>query len=78
VLQQAAEPYAIPFLRDAIALKPRLAYLAYDDYGAYYKKCLWALVAIGTADAIDIIRMCSQGDDPVLREQALYRLSKLR
>ena len=28
-LQKAADPYAIPFLRQAIFLKPRLSYLDY-------------------------------------------------
>jgi hypothetical protein len=47
-LQDAADPYSIPFLREAVRLKPRLSYLDYDDYGSYYKKCFWALRAIGT------------------------------
>lgn len=75
-LQEAAAPYSVPFLREAVRLKPQLEYLEYDDYGAYYKKCLWALAAIGTAEARAVIEELAQAEDPVLREEAAYRLSK--
>jgi hypothetical protein len=76
-LQRTADPYAISFLRQAILLKPRLDYLAYDDYGAYYKKCFRALRAIGTPDALAVIREFATSNETPLREQALYRLSKI-
>jgi hypothetical protein len=76
-LQDAATPYSIPFLRQAVLLKPRLEYLAYDDYGSYYKKCFWALRAIGTSEAIAVIREFTTSGDAAAREQALYRLSKI-
>jgi HEAT repeat protein len=76
-LQHAAAPYSIPYLKEAVLLKPRLEYLAYDDYGAYSKKCFWALRAIGTPEAIAVIREFTSSEDLVAREQALYRLSKL-
>ena len=76
-LQDAAAPYSIPFLRQAVLLKPRLEYLAYDDYGSYYKKCFWALRAIGTPEAIAVIREFTTSTDSVAKEQALYRLSKI-
>lgn len=75
-LQLAADPYSIPYLKQAILLKPRLTYLEYDDYGAYYKKCFWALAAIGTEEAMQVIRDLSRSDNTILREQALYRLSR--
>jgi hypothetical protein len=77
-LQDHPDPQNVPFLRQAIALKPRLAYLEYDDYGSYYKKCLWALKAIGTPEAIAVIQECTASDNAALKEQALYRLSKMR
>jgi hypothetical protein len=76
-LQLAADPYSIPFLRQAVLLKPRLEYLAYDDYGAYYKKCFWALRAIGTPEAIDVIREFAASADAAAKAQALYRLSRI-
>jgi HEAT repeat protein len=76
-LQDAADTYSIPFLRQAILLKPQLAYLSYDNYGSYYKKCFWALKAIGSPEAIAVIREFTNSEDSVAREQAIYRLSKI-
>jgi hypothetical protein len=76
-LQHAKDPYAVPFLRQAIGLKPQLSYLDYDDYGSYYKKCLWALQAIGTAEAISIIQECACSEDEALKDQARYRTGKI-
>ncbi|MEB2185703.1 hypothetical protein VDS18_07280 [Xanthomonas campestris pv. campestris] len=76
-LQMKADPSSIPYLTAAIGLKPLLGYLAYDDYGAYYKKCLWALQAIGTDEAIEVIRSCTSSSDPALNNEASYRLSRL-
>jgi hypothetical protein len=77
-LQKCADPYAIPFLRQAIDNKPLLAYLDYDDYGAFYKRCLWALRAIDTPESIAVIEAFAQSEIPELREQAEYRLSRIR
>ena len=65
------------FSGKAIFLKPRLKYLDYDDYGSYYKKCFWALWAIGTPEAIAVIREFMTSEDAAAKEQALYRLSKI-
>lgn len=77
-LQNNPDPLGVPFLRAAIELKPNLKYLDYDDYGAYYKKCLWALYAIGTNESLEVIQECSQSEIPELRSEANYRLSKLK
>lgn len=76
-LQEARDPYAVPYLRAAVLLKPRLEYLDYDDYGAYYKKCFWALRAIGTEEGIAVIREFAESHDPVARDQAQYRLKRI-
>ena len=76
-LQDFADPYAVPFLREAVLMKPCLSYLEYDDYGAYYKKCFWALNAIGTDDAITTIEEFASSNDSVVKREALYRLSKV-
>ncbi|MBW8353968.1 MULTISPECIES: hypothetical protein [Pseudomonas] len=76
-LQQAANPYSIPFLRQAILLKPDLEYLDFDDYGSYYKKCLWALQVIGTPDAFAVIEECTHSVEDDLFEQAIYRMSRI-
>lgn len=77
LLQKWRDPTSVSPLAQAIQLKPRLAYLDYDDYGAFYKKCLWALAAIGTPEAVSAIQQCATSKDAVLREQAAYRLGKL-
>lgn len=76
-LQDEQDPRSVPILREAIRLKPRLEYLDYDDYGAYYKKCLWALQSIGTPEAVDLIRECAESEIPELKEQARYRLGRM-
>lgn len=77
ILQDVGSEQSISYLLEAIALKPALLYLGYDDYGAYYKKCLWALTAIGTEEAKVAISFFTRSPVPELREQAVYRLSRL-
>jgi len=76
-LQYARNPRSIAALRQAIALKPQLEYLDADDYGAFYKKCLWALQDIGTAEAIEAIREYASSEVPALAREAAYRLRKI-
>jgi hypothetical protein len=71
------DPRSVPRIRDAINLKPQLKYLDYDDYGAYYKKCLWALQKIGTPEAVQLIKDCAESEITALRDQARYRLEKI-
>jgi Domain of unknown function (DUF4291) len=77
LLQNNPDNASVSYLRQAIALKPQLQYLDYDDYGAFYKKCLWALQDIGTDDARALITECSRANDVALRDQALYRLKRI-
>lgn len=72
------DPRSVPHLREAIRLKPELEYLEYDDYGGYYKKCLWALQKIGTSDSLQVIQECSASEIPELKDQALYRLKRVK
>jgi hypothetical protein len=76
-LQDSASPTSVGPLRTAILLKPQLHYLDYDDYGSYYKKCLWALQAIGSPEAIEAIEEFATSEIAVLRKQASYRLSRI-
>ena len=78
MLQDCRDPSSVPILKKAILLKPRLEYLEYDDYGSYYKKCLWALQDIGTDEAILVIRDFANSEDSALKEHAEYRLSKIK
>lgn len=74
LLQDYPENQSVPYLRQVIQLKPALAYQKHDDYGAFYKKCLWALQDIGTPDALALIKECASSTDSALKEQAEYRL----
>jgi len=76
-LQTNPNPLSVPYLRKAIELKPSLEYLDYDDYGAYYKRCLWALSAINTEESIVLIRECAESDIPELKDQAIHRLKRI-
>ena len=77
MLQDYPDDARVDYLRGAIDLKPALEYLSYDDYGAYYKKCLWALQEIHTDASLALIRECAESDIPELKEQALYRLKRI-
>ena len=77
-LQHHPDPASVSYLKRAIEMKPSLKYLDYDDYGAYYKKCLWALQAIGTPEAVSHIQECAHSRELALREEAVYRLGKIR
>lgn len=76
-LQEHPSEASVAALGKAIALKPSLDYLDYDDYGAYYKRCMWALAVNPSPDAIEVIKECARSNDDALREQAVYRLRKL-
>ena len=75
-LQHLGDEKSIPFLKEAIDIKPELKHLEYDDYGAYYKKCLWALTAIGSDEAKYVISGFASSAIPELKKEAIYRLSK--
>jgi hypothetical protein len=77
LLQDYPENESVPYLRRAIALKPSLSYLDYDDYGAFYKKCLWALQDIATPEALALIHECAASNDASLKAQAKYRLRRI-
>ncbi len=72
--QEYQNEKSIPYIDKAIKLKSKIESLDYDDYGGFYKKCFWALVAIGTNEAKTIIEKYAESDDKQLREQAIYRL----
>lgn len=76
-LQDHQSASSVEPLRRAVMLKPKLEYLSYDDYGAYYKKCFWALAVNPDPRAIDIIREFTNSEDEALREAAMYRLRKI-
>jgi hypothetical protein len=49
----------------------------YDDMRALAKKCMWALRAINTPEAIDKIKLLAALDDEIIKANAVFHLSKL-
>lgn len=77
MLQERKDPESVPFIRTAMQQKH--PYL--EAYGTgtrqLINQCGWALYSIGTAEAIKTIREFSASDDPVLKDEMCYRLSKV-
>jgi len=46
----------------------------YDDMRAVAKKCIWALSAINTAEAIEKLKLLEKIDDPIIKENAAFEL----
>jgi hypothetical protein len=46
----------------------------YDDMRAIAKKCMWALSAINTPEAVQKLKMLAKVDDPIIKENAGFQL----
>lgn len=49
----------------------------YDDMRALAKKCMWALSAINTPEAIQMLRLLQNVDDPIIKENATFQLEQV-
>ncbi|XDD49392.1 hypothetical protein AB3N59_13400 [Leptospira sp. WS92.C1] len=78
LLKDFSDESSIPYLKETIKLKPNLSYLDYDDYGSYYKVCLWALADIGTKESFEAIKAYRNSNDEALRKEAIYRYEKIK
>jgi len=67
-LQDAADVSSVPFLAEAITMD--LDYLSWDENKALARKCFWALAAIGTSEAWQVITRHTVSGDPVLAQWA--------
>lgn len=76
-LQMRKDPYAIPFIKQAVFLKPQLLYLDCEVDATYFKRCLWVLQEIGTPEAIQLIQELTHSEIDVLVEQAKYRIYRI-
>ena len=77
-IQDLGNPKSIPFIREA--LKSNFDYLEYtgSDSDAIAKWFSWALFAIGTKEAIAIIKEYTKSDDEGIRNEMVYRLNKVK
>ncbi len=48
----------------------------YDDMRALAKKCMWALSAINTPEAIQKLKLLQKSDDPIIKENAIFQLEQ--
>jgi hypothetical protein len=49
----------------------------YDDMRAIAKKCIWALSAINTPEAVQKLKLLENVDDPIIKENAAFELEQL-
>lgn len=71
LLEEAADPKSIDILYNTAINIPD-----YDEMRALAKKCIWALWAIDTPEAIERIGFLKKSDDYIIREAATTALSK--
>lgn len=76
-LQKRKSPTSIPFIKEALQIK--FQYL--EDYGTgtrqFINQCGHALFSIGTKEAIAVIYEFTKSSNPVLKDEMLYRISKI-
>jgi hypothetical protein len=49
----------------------------YDDMRAVAKKCIWALSAINTPEAVQKLKLLEKFDDPIIKENAAFELKQV-
>lgn len=49
----------------------------YDDMRAIAKKCMWALSAINTPEAVEKLKQLEKVDDPIIKENATFQLEQV-
>lgn len=76
-IQKRKNPASIEFIKQA--MQTNYAYL--EAYGTgtrqFINQCGHALSSIGNSDVIDLIRELSKSDNPVLKDEMLYRISRI-
>lgn len=76
-LQGRKSPESIPFLKKA--MQNKYEYLESYETGTrqFVNQCGHVLKSIGTDAAINVIKELSESDDPILKDEMLYRLSRI-
>lgn len=76
-LQKRAQPESIPFLKEAMQKK----YKYLESYGTgtrqFINQCGHALWSIGTKEAIEVIQELSKSNDPVVKDEMMYRINRI-
>jgi len=76
-VQKQKNPNSIPFIKEAIQNK--YEYLLSYDTGVrqFINQCGYALNSINTKDSIDVIYELSKSSNFILKDEMLYRVSKI-
>ena len=69
VLGEIADPAAVGCLERTLWWQP-----PWDEYRQLARKCVWALAAIGTTDAMRVLREAASSEDAPIREAAAGKL----
>lgn len=69
VLGEIADPAAVGCLEEALRWEP-----PWDEHRQLAVKCVWALGAIGTSDAVRVLREAASTEDAPIREAAARML----
>lgn len=72
VLEQIKDPRSVDKLYEIAIDIPD-----YDEMRALAKKCIFALAAIQTPEAVDKLRLLGESDDDIIKENALSALESL-
>jgi hypothetical protein len=76
-IQSRKNPASIKFIKQAIQTK--FTYLEAYETGTrqFINQCGHALASIGTDEAIELIIELSKSNDPILKDEMLYRISRI-
>lgn len=72
VLELIKDPNSIDKLYDVAINVPD-----YDEMRALAKKCMWALRAINTPEAIEKLKLLQNSDDPIISENATFQIENI-
>lgn len=77
LLQHIKSPTSIPYIKQVLESKFSYLEYTYSESGVIAKWFSWALASIGTKEAIDIIREYTESEDEEVKNEMLYRLSRI-
>jgi hypothetical protein len=70
-LAEIADPRSVECLREAMHWDP-----PWDEFGQLARKAVWALAAIATPEAMDVVREAARDEREKPREAAIYELRR--
>jgi hypothetical protein len=71
-LAEIADPASVDCVRDALHWEP-----PWDEFGQLARKAVWALAAIGTPEAMAVVREAADDPRDKPREAAMHELQRV-